>query len=88
VHGPLSIPGGMIATQPGTYYRWEGPPGTHHISGAAAWGASVTLQTKAGEIYFVEQIATGDARDGLKTMSLRRIDEARGRRMVNQASLL
>jgi hypothetical protein len=37
VSGPLSIPGGAISTHPGTYFRWEGPPGTHRITGAAAW---------------------------------------------------
>ena len=88
VDGPLSIPGGMIATHPGTYYRWEGPAGLHQITGAGGWSASVTVRTEAGRIYFVEHTATGNTRDGLQSMSLRRIDEERGRTMVLQASLL
>jgi hypothetical protein len=46
------------------------------------------VQAEAGRIYFVEHTANGNARDGLLSMSLRRIDEARGRRMVLDATLL
>ena len=88
VDGPLIIPGGLIATQQGTYYRAEVPPGTHRIAAAGAWSAAVIVQTEAGKIYFVEQTATGGARDGLLSMSLRRIDESRGRKMVTDAQLL
>lgn len=88
VHGPLSIPGGMITTHPGTYHRLEVAPGAHQITGAAGWGVSVTVQTEAGKIYFVEQVATGGPREGLQSMSLRRIDETLGRRMVLDATLL
>jgi hypothetical protein len=88
VAAALSIPGGMISTHPGTYYRLEVAPGRHRIEGAGATTAAVTLQAEAGRIYFVEQTATGGPRDGIQTMSLHRVDETRGRRLVNDATLL
>jgi hypothetical protein len=88
VQGPIAIPGGMISTYKGTYYRWEGAPGTQRIEGAGASTAAVTLQTEAGKIYFVEHTVFGALREGLLSMSLRRIDEGRGRKMVSEAILL
>ncbi len=88
VQGPLSIPGGMISTHPGTYYRLEVAPGTQRIEGAGASTAAVTVQAEAGKIYFVEQSVLGNVRDGLLHMSLRRIDENRGRQLVNDATML
>ena len=46
---------GVITTYPGTYYRWEVPPGAHRISGYAADSGSITVVTEAGRIYFVQQ---------------------------------
>ena len=46
---------GMITTYPGTYYRWEVPPGAHRISGYAGDSGSITIVTEAGRIYFVQQ---------------------------------
>jgi hypothetical protein len=45
----------MIATYPGTYYRWEAAPGAHHIAGYAADAGSTTLNVEAGKIYYVQQ---------------------------------
>ena len=88
VQGPLSFTGGMISTHQGTYYRWEVAPGTQRIEGAGASSAAVTVQAEAGKIYFVEHTVNGNVRDGLLSMSLRRIDDNRGRRMVTDATLL
>jgi hypothetical protein len=88
VHGPLSLTGGMISTHQGTYYRWEVAPGVQRIEGAGASSSAVTVQAEAGKIYFIEQTVIGNVRDGLQSMSLRRIDENRGRKMVSDATLL
>lgn len=88
VPGPLSIPGGLISTHQGTYLRWEGAPGVHRIEGAGASTAAVTLQAQAGKIYFVEHTVFGSLREGLLSMTLRQIDESRGRRLVSEATLL
>ncbi len=88
VSAPLSLSNGMISTQQGTYYRWEVAPGTHRIQGSGVMTAAVIVQAEAGKIYYVEQTADGGARDGLTKMSLRRIDETRGRKMVSDAQAL
>ena len=44
-----------ITTYPGTFYRWEVPPGRHRITGMAADPGAITLQTEPGRIYFVQQ---------------------------------
>jgi len=46
---------GMITTYPGTYYRWEVPPGAHRIAGYAGDSGSITIAAEAGKIYFVQQ---------------------------------
>ncbi len=46
---------GVITTYPGTYYRWEVPPGAHCISGYAGDSGTITLNTEAGKLYFVQQ---------------------------------
>ena len=45
----------MITTHPGTYYRWEVPPGTHQISGAFADIGTITVRVEAGQTYYVQQ---------------------------------
>lgn len=87
--GPLSISGaGMISTHAGTYFRWETAPGAQQIAGVGASSATLTVQAEAGKIYFVEHTVIGNIRDGIQSMSLRQIDENRGRRMVSAAQLL
>ena len=44
-----------ITTYEGTYYRWEVPPGDHRIAGIAGDNGSITLQTQADRIYYVQQ---------------------------------
>ena len=45
----------MITTYPGTYYRWEVPPGTHRIAGYGPDIGAIIVQTEPGRIYFVLQ---------------------------------
>lgn len=45
----------LITTYPGTYYRWEVPPGTHRIAGYVSDNGTITLRTEPGRIYFVQQ---------------------------------
>jgi hypothetical protein len=45
----------MITTYPGTYYRWEVPPGRHQIMGAFADNGEITVQVEAGRTYYVQQ---------------------------------
>jgi hypothetical protein len=45
----------MVTTYPGTYFRWEVPPGTHQISGAFADIGTITVQVAAGQTYYVQQ---------------------------------
>jgi hypothetical protein len=44
-----------ITTYPGTYYRWEVPPGRHQISGAFADIGTITVQVEPGQTYYVQQ---------------------------------
>ena len=44
-----------ITTYPGTYYRWETPPGRHTISGFGPDSGSIQLTARAGEMHFVLQ---------------------------------
>lgn len=88
VPGPVSYRGGMISTHRGTYHRLEVAPGSQRIEGAGASTAAVTVQAEAGKIYFIEHTVFGSLREGLLSMSLRRIDDDRGRKMVGEATLL
>lgn len=79
---------GMIGTHAGTYLRWEAEPGLQRIEGAGLSTASVTIPAEAGKVYFVEQTVFGNKRDGSNIMSLRLIDDTRGKSMVTQAEML
>jgi hypothetical protein len=48
----------ILKTYPGTYYRWEVPPGPHHIRGAAFDTGAITVSGAPGMIYFVQQRVT------------------------------
>jgi hypothetical protein len=48
----------ILKTYPGTYFRWEVPPGEHHIRGAAFDTGAIRFATVPGTIYFVEQRVT------------------------------
>ena len=76
---------GMISTHAGTYFRWEVTPGMQRIETFGASLSVVNLDAKAGQIYFVEHVVSGNPRVGPATALLRRVDETRGRRLVRQA---
>ncbi len=48
----------ILKTYPGTYYRWEVPPGEHLVRGAAFDTGAIKLETVPGRIYFVQQRVT------------------------------
>jgi hypothetical protein len=87
--GPILIgDSGFISTYRGTYYRWETDPGAQRLAGYGPYNASLTVQAEAGKIYYVQHIVHGNQRIGTMSMQFRRIDEATGRRLVNDAQLL
>jgi hypothetical protein len=87
--GPLSLSGvGPIATHQGTYYRWEVEPGMRSMETAGASLSVVTINARAGQLYFVLHTVTGGLRSGLGNAWLQRIDEQTGRRMVSAAQHL
>jgi hypothetical protein len=75
-----------ITTYPGTFYRWEVPPGRHRIAGMAADSAVITLQTEPGRIYFVQQSLNPFARTPMSHFY--RVDENRGRAVVMRGQLV
>jgi hypothetical protein len=78
-----------ISTLPGTYFRWEVPPGQHHIQGYAFGNESVMLTTEPGRIYFLEHTVIGDPHDGgVQLTALRRVDEQYGRKLVMRSQLV
>lgn len=42
-----------VKTYPGTYYRWEVPPGMQRVSGYGSDTGAIALLAEAGRIYFV-----------------------------------
>ena len=78
-----------VPTLPGTYYRWEVPPGRHHVQGFGFGGESVTLTTEPGRIYFLEHTVIGDPHDGgVQLTSLRRVADQYGRKLVLRTQLV
>src|SRR4026209_305201 len=47
-----------LKTYPGTYYRWEVPPGEPRIRGAAFDTGGIRLVTAPGALYFIQQRVT------------------------------
>jgi len=75
----------QVTTYPGTYYRWETPPGKHTIAGDGQDYASITVQVEAGRIYYVVQRVVG-TRAPSSTFQI--IGEAEGRAAVMRSVLL
>lgn len=67
------------AMYPGTYMRLEVPAGRHRITGYAQDSGSITLQTQADRVYFVQQRVGGDWRANSPQSFFSVIDEARAR---------
>lgn len=72
----------QFTTFPGSFYRWEVPPGPHRIAGFASAGESVSLTTAPGGIYFLEHTVKGNRRDGVQLTSLRQVGAPEGRALV------
>lgn len=78
-----------VTTLPGTYYRWEVPPGRHHIEGFAFGNESVVLTTEPGGVYFLEHTVIGDPHDGgVQLTALRRVADEYGRKLVMRSQLV
>jgi hypothetical protein len=76
-----------LKTYPGTYYRWEVPPGEHLIRGAAFDTGAIKLDTVPGGIYFVQQRVT--AAPFLRASSFFSVvNEPAGRAAVTRSVLL
>jgi hypothetical protein len=75
-----------ITTFPGTYFRWEVPPGVHRIEGYGFDTSSITLTTEAGKLYFVQQNIYG-ARS-VHGGFLQRVSERDGKAMVLRSTLI
>lgn len=78
----------MITTYRHTYYRWEVNPGSHRIAGFAPGGASISLTSEAGKIYFVQHTVLGPWRSSVIATYLERINEQDGREIVSMGQLL
>ena len=76
-----------ITTYPGTYYRWEVPPGAHRIAGVAADIGQTTVNAQPGRIYFVQQRVTVFMR-GFAQSFFDHVVEANGRAAVLRSVLL
>ena len=78
-----------MTTLPGTYFRWEVPPGRHHIQGFGFGGESITLTTEPGAVYFLEHTVIGDPQDGgVQLTRLTRVDDRKGRHLVMRSQLV
>jgi hypothetical protein len=75
----------LLRTYPGTYYRWEVPPGRHTITGYAEDIGTITLEAERGRIYFVQQRVT---RMVVTNSSFELVSEAAGRDLVLRSVLL
>jgi len=75
----------LMKTNPGTYYRWEVPPGTHRITGSGEDSGTIDVQAERGRIYFVQQRV-----QGLRQASSRfyLVSEQAGRAAIMRAVLL
>jgi hypothetical protein len=75
-----------LKTYPGTYYRWEVPPGKHLIETGFYDTGRLTLEVKAGNIYYVQQRVLSIMGNPSSTFEL--VGEAQGRTTVLRAVLL
>ena len=72
-------------TYPGTYYRVEVPAGRHRLAGTGVDTGALTLDTRAGGVYFVQQRVTGDWRAVSPHSFFSVIDEPRARAVMAYA---
>jgi hypothetical protein len=77
----------ILKTYPGTYYRWEVPPGPQRIRAAAFDTGAITVNGAPGVIYYVQQSVTA-ALMGLPSSFFRLVNEPAGRGAVLRSVLL
>lgn len=77
-----------LTTYRRTYYRWEVAPGAHRVAGFAGDHSALTLDARAGRIYFVEYTVHGTRRSGWQFTNLREVGDRRGHALVQGARLL
>jgi hypothetical protein len=77
------------ATHAGTYYRIEVPAGRHRITGYALDNGTITLDTEANRVYFVEQNTRSFySRQIMGNSSYMIVDEARASTVMADAERL
>jgi hypothetical protein len=81
VPAQIALDGNLLGTtHAGTYFRLEVPAGRHRISGYGVDAGDITLNTQAGQIYFIRQSVAGSWRSPTSLSSFYTvIDEARAR---------
>ncbi len=75
----------LLKTYPGTYYRWEVPPGMHRISGYGSDIGTIGVQAERGRVYFVQQRVSGLY---MANSAFALVGEPQGRAAVLRAILL
>src|SRR5262245_7124455 len=74
-----------LKTYPGTYYRWEVPPGKRSVSGFGGDSGSISVQVERGRIYFVQQRVAGRM---FPMSHFELVGDAQGRAVVLRSVLL
>ena len=86
--GLLFDTGEQVTTFNGTYYRFEVVPGVRRIMGMSPTHATLTLDTRPGEIYFVRHTVFGTPRMGAFFAALTPIPPQEGRNLVAHSELV
>lgn len=74
-------------TGPGSFFKWDLNPGLYtFLSSTAESSATVQVDVKAGEVYFIRQ----DARIGISSgrVTMKEVDSAQGMKEVKKCKLL
>lgn len=74
-------------TGPGTFFRWDLLPGTYtFLSSTQESSATVQIEVKVGEVYFIRQ----DARMGIESgrVTMKQVDSDKGMSEVGNCKLL
>jgi hypothetical protein len=80
--------GEQITTLPGTYYRWEVPPGQRRIMGITPSSMDVTVDARPGQIYFLRHTVIGTPRSGPTLSALTPVGPQLGQALVTDAQML
>jgi hypothetical protein len=75
-----------LRTYPGTYFRWEVPPGTHRIMSFGGDTGQIRVQAERGKVYFVQQRVGGNRFAPESSFEL--ISESQARAIVSRSVLV